>query len=37
MVIYSLLRINRMVMHRIVAKTANVDHATVEYNDTLFQ
>lgn len=35
MVIYSLLRINRMVMHRIVAKTANVDHATVEYNDTL--
>ena len=35
MVIYSSLRINRMVMHRIVAKTANVDHATVEYNDTL--
>lgn len=35
MVIYSTLRINRLVMHRIVAKTADVDHATVEYNDTL--
>lgn len=35
MVIYSTLRINRMVMHRIVAKSADVDHATVEYNDTL--
>lgn len=35
MVIYSTLRINRMVMHRIVAKTVDVNHATVEYNDTL--
>ena len=26
-----------MVMHRIIARTANVDHATVEYNDTLIQ
>lgn len=35
MIIYNTLRINRMVMHRIVARTADVDHATVEYNDTL--
>lgn len=35
MVIYSSLRINRMVMHRIVAKTVDVNHVTVEYNDTL--
>ena len=35
MVIFNTLRINRMVMHRIVARTAEVDHATVEYNDTL--
>lgn len=35
MIIYNSLRINRMVMHRIVARTADVDHATVDYNDTL--
>lgn len=35
MIIFNTLRINRMVMHRIVARTADVDHATVEYNDTL--
>lgn len=35
MIIYSTLRINRMVMHRIVAKSVRVDHATVEYNDVL--
>ena len=35
MVIYNTLHINRMVMHRIVAKSDDVDHATVEYNDTL--
>ena len=35
MIIYNTLRINRMVMHRIVARTADIDHATVVYNDTL--
>ena len=35
MIIYNTLHINRMVMHRIVGRTADVNHATVEYNDTL--
>lgn len=35
MIIFNTLRINRMVMHRIVARTDDVDHATVDYNDTL--
>ena len=35
MIIYNTLHINRMVMHRIVAKSVDEEQATVEYNDTL--